>query len=81
MKKKEHNKIFMLAKSKLNSIQKLISQAWIDLEARHEEHEPIIHEKENYRSLKQNFRNIKSDDELNDKNNKIENNKDITETN
>ena len=30
-KKKKHNKIFMLAKSKLNSIETLISQALIDV--------------------------------------------------
>ena len=36
-KKKKHNKIFMLARSKLNSIENLASQALIDLEITHEE--------------------------------------------
>ena len=35
-KKKMHGKIFMLAKSKLNSIETLISQALIDMEINHE---------------------------------------------
>ena len=35
-KKKKHEKIFMLAKSKLNSIETLISQALIDMEISHE---------------------------------------------
>ena len=36
-KKKEHNKIVMLAKIKLNSIEKLVSQALINFEISHEE--------------------------------------------
>ena len=35
-KKKKHDKILMLAKSKLNSIETLISQALIDMEIRRE---------------------------------------------
>ena len=35
-KKKNHNKIFMLTKSKLNSIETLISEALIDMEVSHE---------------------------------------------
>ena len=31
-KKRKHNKIFMLARSKLNSIETLVSQALIDIE-------------------------------------------------
>ena len=34
--KEKHNKIFMLAKSKLNSVETLTSQALIDLEISHE---------------------------------------------
>ena len=41
----------MVAKSKLISIEKLISQALIDLELRHEEYKPIINEEKNYRRL------------------------------
>ena len=35
--KKKHSKIIMLAKSKLNSIESLISQALIDLDISHEQ--------------------------------------------
>ena len=45
IKKKKHNKIFMLAKSKLNSIETLISQALIDLEISHQEFKTIANEK------------------------------------
>ena len=44
-KKKKHNKIVMLAKSKLNSIETLVSQALIDLEISHEEFKTIVNEK------------------------------------
>ena len=44
-KKKKYNKIIMLAKSKLNSFETLISQALIDLEISHEEFEAIANEK------------------------------------
>ena len=44
-KKKRHNKIVMLAKSKLNSIETLISQALIYLEISHEEFKTIVNEK------------------------------------
>ena len=47
-KKKKHNKIVMLAKSKLNSIETLISQALIDLDIRHEEFKTTVNEKEKY---------------------------------
>ena len=36
-KKKKHDKIIMFAKSKLNSIETLISQALVDMEISHEE--------------------------------------------
>ena len=36
-KKKKHDRILMMAKSKLNSIENLISQALIDMEISHEE--------------------------------------------
>ena len=41
-KKKKHDKIFMLAKSKLNSIETIISQALIDMEISHEEFIAIL---------------------------------------
>ena len=37
IKKKKHDEILMLAKSKLNSIETLVSQALIDMEISHEE--------------------------------------------
>ena len=52
-KKKKHNKIVMLAKSKLNSIETLISQALIDLEISHEEFKKIVNEKEKYERMKE----------------------------
>ena len=47
-KKKKHNKIVMLAKSKLNNIEILIPQALIDLEISHKVFETIVNEKEKY---------------------------------
>ena len=41
-KKKKHDKILMLAKSKLNSIDALISQALIDMDISHEEFITIL---------------------------------------
>ena len=63
-KKNKHNKIVMLARSKSNSIETLVSKALIDLEISHEEYKTIINEEENYRRLKENIRMIKSDGEL-----------------
>ena len=42
----------MLAKSKLNSITKLVSQTLIDLKINHEEYKSIITDEENYNRLK-----------------------------
>ena len=55
-KKKKHNKILMLAKSKLNSIETLISQALIDMEISHEEFITILKEKDKYEKMKDNLR-------------------------
>ena len=52
-KKKNHDKILMLAKSKLNSIQTLISQALIDMEISHEEFIAIFKEKDKYEKMKE----------------------------
>ena len=46
-KKKKHDKILMLAESKLNSIEVLVSQALIDMEISHEEFNMILKEKIN----------------------------------
>ena len=45
-KKKKHNKIVMVAKSKLNSIETLMSQALIELDISHEQFKTIANEKE-----------------------------------
>ena len=71
-KKKKHNKIVMLAKSKLNSIETSIPQALIELDISHEEFTTIVNEKEKYEQMKERVRNIKRD-EL------TENSKDIRE--
>ena len=55
-KKKRHDKILMLAKSKLNSIKTLISQALIDMEISHEEFITILKEKDKYEKMKDNLR-------------------------
>ena len=57
-KKKKHDKIIILAKSKLDSIETLISQALIDIEISHEEFNRIIREKQKYEIMKKNVRNI-----------------------
>ena len=57
-KKKKHDKILMLAKSKLDSIENLISQALIDMEISHEEFNAIIREKQKYERMKENVRNV-----------------------
>ena len=53
----------MLAKSKLNSIKTVISQALIDLEISHQEFKAIVNEKEKYDKMKEDIKNIKSNDE------------------
>ena len=47
----------MLAKSKLNSIDTLISQALIDMDISHEEFITILKEKDRYEIMKDNLRN------------------------
>ena len=46
----------MLAKSKLNSIETLISQASIDMDISHEEFITILNEKDKYENMKDNLR-------------------------
>ena len=56
-KRKKHDKILMLAKSKLNSIDTLISQALIDMDISHEEFVTILREKDRYEMIKDNLKN------------------------
>ena len=46
----------MLAKSKLNSIETLISQALIDIDISHKEFVTILKEKDKYEKIKENLR-------------------------
>ena len=46
----------MLAKSKLNSIETLISQALIDMKISHEEFITILNEKDKYEKMRDNLR-------------------------
>ena len=59
-KKKKHNKIVMLARSKLNSIESKISEALINNEISHEDFITIINEERNYRELKESIRMMNS---------------------
>ena len=56
-KKKKHSKILVLAKSKFNSIDILISQALIDMDISHEEFIAILLEKDRYEMMKENWKN------------------------
>ena len=64
-KKKKHNKIIALARSKLNIIENLISKALIDFEITHEEFSKIIYEKNNYEQIIDNIKSVKSVNDLN----------------
>ena len=64
-KKTKHNKIIALARSKLNIIENLISQALIDFEITHEEFSKIIYEKNNYEQIIDNIKSVKSVHDLN----------------
>ena len=63
-KKKKHNKILMLFKSKLNSIETLISQAFIDIEISHEELVTILKEEDKYEKMKENLRSENGKSEI-----------------
>ena len=52
-KQKKHDKILMLGKCKLNSIEALISQALIDLDTSHEEFSRTLMEKDKYKRMKE----------------------------
>ena len=70
----------MLAKSTLNGIESLISQALIDLENSHEEFVTILNENEKYEKMKENLRTMKTSEELTkEEGKKNYNNKTISE--
>ena len=60
-KKKKHNKIVMLARSKLNSIESKISEALINNEISHEDFMTVLNEEMKYRELKESIRMMNSD--------------------
>ena len=59
-KKKKHNNIFTLTKSKLNSIEGKISEALINHKISHEDFMTIINGERNSRELKESIRFMKS---------------------
>ena len=61
--KKKHNKIVMLARSKLNSIEGKISEALINNQISHEDFITIINEERNYRELKESIRMMKGQED------------------
>ena len=62
-KKKKHNNIVMLARSKLNSIENKISEALISNQISHEDFITIINEDRNYRELKESIRMMKGQED------------------
>ena len=54
----------MLAKSKLNSIETLISQALTDMEISHEEFIAVFKEKDKYEKMKENLRSENEKQEI-----------------
>ena len=58
-KKKKHDKILTFPKSKLNSIETLVSQASVDMETSHEEVIMILREKNKYEQMKKKLRNVR----------------------
>ena len=58
--KKKHNKIVILARSKLNSIESKISEALINNEISHEDFMTILNEEKKYRELKESIRMMNS---------------------
>ena len=76
-KKKKHNKIVMLARSKLNSIESKISEALIHNQISHKDFIAIINEERNYRELKESIRMINSHRSDTEKINLIEEDKKV----
>ena len=62
-KKNKHNKIVMLARSKLNSMESKISEELMSNEISHEDFTTIINEERNYRELKKSIRMMKGQED------------------
>ena len=71
-KKKKHNKIVLLARSKSNSIESKISQALINNEVSHEDFMTILNEEKKYQELKESIRIMYSQRSDAEKNSLIE---------
>ena len=69
--KKKNNKKIALARSKLDIIQNLISQALTIFDISHEEFSKIIYENNNYEQIRDNIRNAKSINNLSKENDQI----------
>ena len=70
-KKKKHNKIIALARSKLNIIENLISQTVIDFKITHEEFSKVIYEKNNYEQIIDKVKSVNSINHLNNLNKQV----------
>ena len=57
-KKKKHDKILTLVKSKLNSIETITSQALIDMKISHEEFVTVLNERDKYEKMKESLKNV-----------------------
>ena len=68
---RKNNKIIALARSKLNIIENLISQALIDFKITHEEFSKIIYEKNNYEQIIDNIKSVNSTHNLNNLNKQV----------
>ena len=62
--RKKHNKIIALAKSKLNTIDTLLSSALNDFKISHDDFTNIITEKNIYENIKENIKNTTEPTEL-----------------
>ena len=62
-KKKKHNKIVMLARSKLNSIESKLPEALMNNQISNEDFMTIINEERNYRELKESIRMMKGQED------------------
>ena len=65
--KKKHNKIIVLAKNKLNTIDTLLSRALNDSEISHEEFSNYITEANIYENIKENIKELTTEPSIKEK--------------
>ena len=75
--KKKHNKIVLLSRSKLSSIESIISETLINTEINHEDFVTIINKEKKHRELKESIRMMNSQRSDSEKINLIEEGKKI----